>query len=213
MNILQNSLSDSIDTNEVDASSRYCLNNGTLVKGVCICDKNFRGSRCELPVCQNYCVGKATCQLDAKTAQPVCHCARGWEGPRCEHDRCLNFCLNDGRCSVDGRNQTICQCPDGYRGARCQYVSRVLDELCQPLCEVQLRSSKGSEVTKSTHREGGVYSIADVEKVAPQLCRWVRIRFYETPGKTKPNGVSGLLIWVSDFGLKILLGSKLYFKL
>lgn len=115
-------------------SSDFCLNNGTFSSdGVCKCEKNFGGARCEISICHNYCV-YGSCEVN-NSGEPTCNCPIGKSGLRCETDECLGFCMNGGVCSLNERAQTTCNCMFGFSGDRCELRSSEINELCDIYCD------------------------------------------------------------------------------
>lgn len=65
-----------------------CMNDGEYraATDLCICPTGFKGSRCEIRECHNYCV-HGTCQM-SELAYPKCYCQPGFKGERCELSVC-----------------------------------------------------------------------------------------------------------------------------
>lgn len=114
-----------------EAPSRLCLNDGHFDDKTksCICQSDFKGAHCEVPICYNYCFG-GTCEITAE-GNAVCKCRPGFSGDRCQYDDCNNFCLNDGRCIIENDKRS-CQCPTSFFGQRCEKVQVI--ELCTRFC-------------------------------------------------------------------------------
>lgn len=115
-----------------------CLNNGICNSGICECQKNYYGSRCEFqnnyqtttlaPVFQELkCPAKLCINGRCATAPQAngfyCVCNLGWTGTRCT---IRNFCqsqsaqcLNSGVC-VNNDNGYTCKCQAGYEGQHCE---------------------------------------------------------------------------------------------
>ncbi|KAJ8716342.1 hypothetical protein PYW08_013627 [Mythimna loreyi] len=55
----------------------------------CRCKTGFSGVRCEVNLCQGYCLNDGNCSLD-KENKTVCECKGDYEGDRCEVPKCLN---------------------------------------------------------------------------------------------------------------------------
>lgn len=120
----------SVPIRHADTSER-CFNNGHFneTTSTCQCYRDFKGARCEIPKCYNYCV-EGKCEI-AKNGNPVCKCRDGWTGDRCENDVCNNYCLNGGRCLMDNEERT-CQCAASFFGQRCENMN--IQEMCTRFC-------------------------------------------------------------------------------
>ncbi|KAJ8924992.1 hypothetical protein NQ315_001157 [Exocentrus adspersus] len=108
---------------------KECSNAGTLVDNTCVCKRGFNGTRCETPLCHNFCMN-GDCRV-SYLGKLTCRCDRGFVGSRCERSKCDNFCLNGGDCSiVSARDRPQCQCPEGFIGDRCEYSVKICDLYC-----------------------------------------------------------------------------------
>ncbi|EDW92844.1 protein cueball [Drosophila yakuba] len=112
-----------------------CMNNGEYkaATDLCICPTGFKGSRCEIRECHNYCV-HGTCQM-SESAYPKCYCQPGFTGERCEVSVCAGLCLNGGHCraSKEENEAPTCECPAKFGGARCEQNST---EICSLFCRL-----------------------------------------------------------------------------
>ncbi|EDV50169.1 protein cueball [Drosophila erecta] len=112
-----------------------CMNHGEYkpATDLCICPTGFKGSRCEIRECHNYCV-HGTCQM-SESAYPKCYCQPGFTGERCEVSVCAGLCLNGGHCraSKDEKEAPSCECPAKFGGARCEQNST---EICTLFCRL-----------------------------------------------------------------------------
>ncbi|CAB3247730.1 unnamed protein product [Arctia plantaginis] len=102
----------------------FCVH-GTKVNGrsICKCKPGYTGERCDISVCQNYCL-QGDCSFTTE-GQPKCRCKTGFSGTRCEIDVCQGHCLNHGTCSLDNTSQAVCQCIGDYEGSRCEKLKIV----------------------------------------------------------------------------------------
>ncbi|KAH8349698.1 hypothetical protein KR084_004385, partial [Drosophila pseudotakahashii] len=112
-----------------------CMNGGEYKPhtDLCICRTGFKGSRCEISECYNYCL-HGTCQM-TESAYPKCYCQPGFTGEHCEENKCLGLCLNGGHCRVS-KNESepaSCECPPRFGGARCEQNST---EICALFCRL-----------------------------------------------------------------------------
>lgn len=112
---------------------KYCLNDGEYISqtGTCICQIGFRGSRCDINECHNFCV-HGTCKMSA-SGFPECSCARGFYGERCQLYRCGGYCLNGGVCKISSDGQPVCDCKPHFDGERCE---RNETEICSLFCRL-----------------------------------------------------------------------------
>uniref|UniRef100_A0A034V882 Protein cueball n=1 Tax=Bactrocera dorsalis TaxID=27457 RepID=A0A034V882_BACDO len=112
---------------------KYCLNGGEFVAQTtsCICKIGFKGTRCEINECFNYCV-HGTCVISS-LGLPTCECPRSHSGPRCQWYKCASHCMNDGHCIIEDSGELSCECKENYGGARCEYNST---EICALYCKI-----------------------------------------------------------------------------
>ncbi|XP_049874212.1 protein cueball isoform X2 [Pectinophora gossypiella] len=116
LSVNQSVINDSFDI-PTDAGV-LCLH-GVKVPGKseCKCSRGYTGERCEMSVCQNYCL-HGECSVTPE-GQAKCSCKEGFAGARCEVDICNNRCLNNGRCVVK-ESIPVCQCIEDFKGERCE---------------------------------------------------------------------------------------------
>ncbi|XP_045164498.2 uncharacterized protein LOC123528668 [Mercenaria mercenaria] len=116
-----------------------CENGGTKTSdGFCRCPENFRGKRCEKPVCGGTCLNGGRCEVEK--GEPKCICPSSlYNGTFCETVSCEDSCLNGGQCHQDGV-LSRCKCTHGYQGDRCQYP---INEKC-PFVQSRSRASCGT---------------------------------------------------------------------
>lgn len=109
----------------------FCLNNGYLNPrtNLCICQHDYHGKYCEIPVCYNYCI-RGTCRISS-TGYPQCECDAGYSGERCENDLCNGYCLNGGRCNIEN-GEPNCQCSNSFYGRHCESMN--IEEMCKRFC-------------------------------------------------------------------------------
>lgn len=114
-----------------EKSSVQCLNNGRFNEETksCHCSFGYRGSVCEIPVCNNYCI-EGTCEI-ALNGNPLCECRDGFTGDRCEINLCTNHCLHGGQCLIE-RGEPNCQCQSSFYGNRCENMD--IKEMCTRFC-------------------------------------------------------------------------------
>ncbi|XP_062131296.1 protein cueball [Drosophila sulfurigaster albostrigata] len=112
----------------------HCLNGGTFFahNNYCVCRLGFKGARCEISECHNYCV-HGTCEI-SDLGFPKCYCQTNFYGDRCEYYKCNGYCLNNGHCVVDKDNSDLsCECPESFSGARCEFNNT---ETCAAYCQL-----------------------------------------------------------------------------
>lgn len=113
----------------------HCMNGGSYIskRDLCICPAGFKGSRCEIRECHNYCV-HGTCQM-SDLAYPKCYCQPGFTGERCEVSNCAGLCLNGGHCRLGEteKDQPSCECPANFAGERCEQNST---QICSLFCRL-----------------------------------------------------------------------------
>lgn len=111
--------------------NEQCLNDGVLNSKTnsCDCQLGYKGDRCQIPSCYNYCV-EGTCQISS-TGNPMCKCRPGFNGDRCEYDVCNNYCLNGGHCLIEN-DERNCKCPTSFHGQRCEIMD--VKEMCTRFC-------------------------------------------------------------------------------
>ncbi|XP_039755453.1 protein cueball [Pararge aegeria] len=96
----------------------FCLHGVKTGQLECKCSTGYIGDRCEISVCQNFCLnGDCSASSDG---QPTCKCRNGFSGPRCEASVCYSQCLNDGECSVSETGKPVCKCAHDFEGDRCE---------------------------------------------------------------------------------------------
>ncbi|XP_016534121.1 low-density lipoprotein receptor-related protein 1-like isoform X3 [Poecilia formosa] len=105
-----------------------CMNGGSCILNAhkqpkCRCQPNYRGDRCEIDQCKDYCRNGGTCTPSYVTGSPTCRCPTGFTGPTCNLHTCKNYCKNGGNCTVNAGNQPTCRCPADFLGNQCQYRS------------------------------------------------------------------------------------------
>ncbi|OWR44498.1 protein cueball isoform X1 [Danaus plexippus] len=95
----------------------FCLHGVKTGIFDCKCSPGYIGDRCEISVCQNFCLnGDCTSNSEGK---PQCKCQAGFTGQRCELNVCYGYCLNDGECSLI-QNKPSCKCANNFEGVRCE---------------------------------------------------------------------------------------------
>ncbi|VVD00885.1 unnamed protein product [Leptidea sinapis] len=101
----------------------FCLHG--VKNGIeCTCSAGFVGDRCEISLCQNYCLA-GECSITK--GQPSCRCKKGFTGSRCEVNLCSGYCLNNGDCSVSDEDIPQCMCPNEFEGERCETRQQVIE--------------------------------------------------------------------------------------
>uniref|UniRef100_A0A2A4IWI0 Protein cueball n=1 Tax=Heliothis virescens TaxID=7102 RepID=A0A2A4IWI0_HELVI len=100
--------------------SLICVHGDTANGTSCSCAPGYIGERCDVSVCQNYCI-QGTCSV-SEEGEPSCGCESGYSGARCDINMCFNYCLNNGVCYFTEDNQPLCECSETYRGSRCEAI-------------------------------------------------------------------------------------------
>ncbi|EDV96429.1 GH15203 [Drosophila grimshawi] len=111
----------------------HCLNGASFMSRgeFCICPVGFKGARCEISECHNYCV-HGTCEI-SDAGFPKCYCQAEFYGERCEYHKCNGHCLNSGHCSMDKESDAMrCECRPNFGGERCEHN---LTEQCAIYCQ------------------------------------------------------------------------------
>ncbi|XP_030565416.1 protein cueball isoform X1 [Drosophila novamexicana] len=149
----------------MDALEReHCLNGASYMSrgNFCICPVGYKGARCEISECHNFCV-HGTCEI-SDMGYPKCYCQEDFYGERCEYYKCNGHCLNDGHCLVDKESGELsCDCHENFTGTRCehnetahcasycqhlkQHPDAFVPASCVDICE-ELRLSNGTIVTE-----------------------------------------------------------------
>ncbi|KAJ8704454.1 hypothetical protein PYW07_011642 [Mythimna separata] len=103
----------------MECDGPYCVH-GTKAYGqsACTCTPGYTGERCDVSVCDNYCL-QGYCSVDSE-GLPKCRCTTGHTGERCEVDSCRGYCLNSGECSLNEEDEPSCECAAHYDGVRCE---------------------------------------------------------------------------------------------
>ncbi|KAH8302054.1 hypothetical protein KR044_002267, partial [Drosophila immigrans] len=112
----------------------HCLNGGSFSPrgNYCLCRMGFKGARCEISECHNYCV-HGTCEI-SDLGFPACYCQPDFYGQRCEYYKCNGYCLNSGHCVVDKDNGDLsCDCHESFSGKRCEFNNT---ETCSAYCQL-----------------------------------------------------------------------------
>ncbi|XP_034659432.1 protein cueball [Drosophila subobscura] len=123
-----------VDEKVAQLERDHCLNGGTYIadRVLCICPTGYKGSRCEIRECHNFCV-HGTCEISDR-AYPKCYCQPGFTGERCEISKCSGLCLNGGHCKLeDVSEKPSCECPHNFAGERCEQNST---EICALFCRL-----------------------------------------------------------------------------
>ncbi|KAL0488078.1 E3 ubiquitin-protein ligase HERC, partial [Acrasis kona] len=115
---------------QLENSNSVCNNkNGTCVGyNSCVCNANYTGSQCEIPICYgiqankaSVCSGNGTC-----VAANKCVCTSNYAGSQCQYPICSGKSSNDASvCSGHGvcSAPSSCICDAGYYGNNCQFPS------------------------------------------------------------------------------------------
>lgn len=108
-----------------------CLNHGEVngKTNSCMCQNEFTGTHCEIPICHNYCV-EGTCHVTS-TGYAQCTCDEGFTGERCERDMCSGYCLNGGHCLFENK-EPVCQCMRSFSGRHCEWQDEAA--MCRNYC-------------------------------------------------------------------------------
>ena len=103
--------------------TKDCSSNGKCdIKKGCVCNKNFGGDKCEIPI-KAACDGVKDFCKNSGTCDPVkgCVCSKTWGGKDCSKQ--ISPCLNDANyCGKNGKCQKYggCSCKVGFSGDKCQ---------------------------------------------------------------------------------------------
>ncbi|XP_034480413.1 protein cueball [Drosophila innubila] len=167
MNRARNQISDEEDKLEKE----HCLNGGSFEKNrkFCICPLGFKGARCEISECHNFCV-HGTCEI-SQMGFPKCYCQPDFYGERCEYYKCNGYCLNNGHCTLDKDSGDMgCECHKDFSGSRCEFNTT---ESCIGYCQL-LRQQPETEVPENCYNiceemNSNGTSIAVYQRPAP-LC-------------------------------------------
>nr|XP_049706848.1 protein cueball isoform X2 [Helicoverpa armigera] len=103
-----------------ELESLICVHGEKANATSCTCAPGYIGERCDVSVCQNYCI-HGTCSVSDE-GEPSCGCESGYSGARCDINMCFNYCLNNGVCYFTEENEPLCQCSGNYRGSRCEAI-------------------------------------------------------------------------------------------
>ncbi|XP_047027192.1 protein cueball-like [Helicoverpa zea] len=103
-----------------ELESLICVHGEKANATSCTCAPGYIGERCDVSVCQNYCI-QGTCSVSDE-GEPSCGCESGYSGARCDINMCFNYCLNNGVCYFTEENEPLCQCSGNYRGSRCEAI-------------------------------------------------------------------------------------------
>ncbi|XP_013190665.2 protein cueball [Amyelois transitella] len=101
----------------------FCLHGEKLNGKACKCSQGYKGDRCDVSLCHNYCL-EGDCSIGTD-GNPQCRCNKGFSGARCQLNVCDNHCLNNGYCSLDSKAEPVCHCPGDYEGARCETLKPI----------------------------------------------------------------------------------------
>lgn len=137
------------DTTTIAIPNQLCLNNGYVnpKTNQCICQHEYQGIHCEIPICHNYCI-EGTCHISS-TGYPQCECKPGFTGERCENDLCNGYCLNGGRCTIEN-NEPNCRCTPSYYGRHCEIMDKL--EMCTRFCNNEVIESKNLDLDTICNR-------------------------------------------------------------
>ncbi|KAL7732772.1 hypothetical protein ACLKA6_005914 [Drosophila palustris] len=144
MNMARNQVSDRVDQLEKE----HCLNGGAFHsdRNFCICPMGFKGARCEISECHNFCV-HGTCKISGM-GFPKCYCQSEFYGERCEYYKCNGYCLNNGHCTLDKDSGDLgCECHEDFSGARCEFNTT---ESCVGYCQL-LKQQPETEVPNNCY--------------------------------------------------------------
>ncbi|ALC42857.1 cue [Drosophila busckii] len=147
-----------VDERLTQLQREHCLNGAQFIsKGnFCICPVGFKGARCEISECHNYCV-HGTCEISGM-GFPKCYCQPEFYGERCEYYKCNGHCLNGAKCAVDRESGELsCECRGNFFGSRCEHNGTedcasycqlirhepdiIIPDSCHVICEEQLRGN------------------------------------------------------------------------
>ncbi|XP_006822551.1 uncharacterized protein LOC102807669 [Saccoglossus kowalevskii] len=83
-----------------------CLNGGTCVYLVCLCQNNFRGDRCEFSTLLPNCANDSDCNFQGSCVDGFCQCDVGYHGNFCQHYEYHDISSNWSDVEVDYDNYT-----------------------------------------------------------------------------------------------------------
>ena len=112
---------------------------------MCKCVNGFKGKRCEVSKCKNYCLNSGTCTIDSTNGKPICNCNSGFIGKKCQQPLdCSNLvCLNNAECIKNSPNGVpSCKCLHKTYGEKCQYCNE-----CENNSTCQLIFDKSNQVS------------------------------------------------------------------
>ncbi|KAJ8708059.1 hypothetical protein PYW08_010425 [Mythimna loreyi] len=108
---------------EKNCKEPYCVHGVKVGKSLCNCTPGYIGERCDVSVCENYCL-HGNCSVNDEGI-PDCRCNAGYSGERCEVAACHNYCLNNGVCTLNEEDKPSCECVAKYDGPRCEVFQTV----------------------------------------------------------------------------------------
>lgn len=116
--------------------------------GQCICEHDWIGSICDMPMCPSNCNDRGLC------VQGKCVCEGGWHGSACHLKRCPNDCSGAGYC-FKGK----CECMEGFHGESCAEVKVVGQTMVVKLKHAEPSQARPGldsfKETASLHELGG----------------------------------------------------------